>query len=227
MNSTSSLATRPTVSLRRAAPVPEDRALRFASDDRVTRQFRRVTEAVVCDFPLDQGGSIVFASAGTTRHVAELGWQVAQQLALRQVGTILLVDCDGTTHSLTERFGLTAEPGLAEVLQRAAPIASTAVTTGIDHLRLVPTGDRRLARNPLASDTVQQVLRGLRQQYRYTIVLTGMQRSNLLAMLGRHSDGTYLVVQLGAAKREDTSELANYLARAGARLLGCIATSSV
>jgi Mrp family chromosome partitioning ATPase len=112
------------------------------------------------------------------------------------------------------------------LLQDRTSIEATVVSTDVDNLRFVPFGDRRLARNPIAPGSVSALLSQLHQDCRYVVMAAGIETSKLLAMLSRASDGTYLIVQLGAAQRQDTSALADFLSRAGARLLGCIATSA-
>jgi hypothetical protein len=76
----------------------------------------------------------------------------------------------------------------------------------------------------LPSDTMHAILEELRQTYGYVLIAGGTVATNVLAMMSRNAEATYLVVQVGAAGRTDTSSMASFLTRAGGRLLGCIAT---
>lgn len=194
----------------------------------VARQFRRLAKNILNEFPRETGGTILFTGVGSDRHVADVAEHVARQLACHaDVDGVALVDGDVETRSLTVRLADRGKPGLAEILRHRASLTSALVDTVISDIRFLPFGDRRDARNPIAPDAVKSTLADLRRMCCYTIVATGTNLTKLHAMLSRYSDGTYLVVRLGAAARQDTSAAANYLTRAGARLLGCIATSAI
>jgi len=212
----------------RAIPHPHHRLESFPDESLVTRQFRLLTNNILKDFPRETGGTILFSGVGSDRHVADVAENVARQLAATlKIGTVALVDGDAETRTLTERLAGNGKAGLAEVLQRRLSSDYALAETAISGMRFLPFGDRREARNPISSDTVKAALADLRHMCTYTIVAAGTGLTKLHAMFGRHSDGTYLVVRLGAADRQDTSAAANYLTRAGARLLGCVATSVV
>jgi Mrp family chromosome partitioning ATPase len=200
--------------------------LSLVPNDRVQRQFRRVAETVLREFPADVGGTVLFTGVGSGAHVADIAAQVAIRLVQQPDTVVTLIDADGAAQHLTERLACRGQAGLAELLQAEATVASTILATDVDNLHFIAFGDRRLTRNPIASGAVNPVLSKLRQDCRYIVLAAGIETTPLQAMLGRCSDGTYLVVQLGAAPREDTTALASFLSRAGARLLGSIATSA-
>lgn len=195
-----------------------------AGNTRVQRQFHRVAETVVKEFPASSGGTILFSGAGSSGHVADVALQVALHLAQEQDVAVSVVDGDFENQTLTQRLSAGGENGLAEILQQQESLAAVLATTEIPNVRFLAFGDQRIARNPIASDLVKLTLADLRNMGRYTIIAAGTTFNSLHALLGRHADGTYLVVQLGAADSCRTTELARHLTRAGARLLGCIAT---
>jgi Mrp family chromosome partitioning ATPase len=194
---------------------------------RIDRQFRRVADAIAAEFPLPRGGTITFSGVGSDSHVADVSMNVARQLALHPGASVVLVDGDAESRLLTERSAAAASDGLAEVLQQQTSISSVLEPTPIGNVRFLPFGDSRKALNPIAPDKVRATLADLRQAACYTVIAAGTGTGSLHAILSRHSDGTYLVVQLGVASHQDTSGLARFLSRAGARLLGCVATSVV
>ena len=170
----------------------------------------------------------MFAGVGASRHVAEVAEHVARQLSLHlESSPIGLVDGNVETQILTERFDGAQKSGLAEVLQQRTTVASALFDIGIPGVRFLSFGDRRDARNPITSEAVETALSDLSRLCRYTVVATGAAQHKLHAMLARHGDGTYVTVQLGAVNHQDTAEITRYLNRAGARLLGCIATGAI
>ncbi len=194
-------------------------------DARIVRQFRRLADNIAKEFPCLSGGTLLFSGAGSSNHIAEVAQQVARQLAFQSDIMVALVDGDGANQVLSKRLAPDANGGLAEVLQLQTSLPSAMTPTETPDLHFLPFGDRRTARNPIAPDAIRSLLADLRQLHRYVVIAAGADTSKMQAMLGRHCDGTYLVVQIGTAQRQETSDLARYLSRAGARLLGCVATS--
>lgn len=195
---------------------------------RISRQFRQLTDSILQEFSTGTGGTIVFTGIGSSRHVADVAEHVARQISLQlETSTVGLVDGNIETQILTERFAGSEKPGLAEILQRRSAVASTLYDTGISGVRFLPFGDRREARNPIMASAVTATLSELKQLCHYTVVAIGTAHHKLHAMLSRYSHGTYLIVQLGAASHQDIAEVSGFLNRAGARLLGCIATGAV
>ncbi len=218
---------RATRAVNRVNPQPTCTLSGRSRDARINRQFRRLADSIVKEFPRASGGTILFSGAGSNRHIAEVAEQVAQQLALQLDGTVILVDGNAEQQILSEQLNADSRSGLAEVLQQQVSLARVTQATGIHNVQFLPFGDRRTARNPIATSAVQAFVADLRQLYRYVIIASGTGTNPIQAMLSRHCDGTYLVVQIGVAERQETSDLAHYLTRAGARLLGCVATSVV
>ncbi|MFO7902117.1 MAG: hypothetical protein ACQESR_09360 [Planctomycetota bacterium] len=197
-------------------------------EPRLARQFGRLTDNIVREFPPEVGGTILFTGLGSNRHVAEVAEEVARQLAFHlETSSVALVDGNADTPILTERLAGAQKVGLAEILQQRTTVASTLFDTGMRGVRFLPFGDRREARNPVTSQAVKSAFSDLRQLCRYTVVTIGAGQTKLHARLSRHSDGTYLIVQLGAANYQDMAKTTRYLNRAGARLLGCVATSAI
>ncbi len=205
-----------------------DRALAEGpSDLRVNRQFRRLTDNIVREFPAGEGGTLLFAGVGPDNHIADVAGHVARQLAVQQDVAVVLVDADPDMKVLTQRFAAVQECGLAEVLDARLPLVTAILPTSVHNLRFLPFGDRLAARPALSSLHVKATLEQLRRLAQYVVVAAGMNRHLLHSLISRHGDGTYLVVQLGAADRQQTSELASHLTASGARLLGCVATGVV
>ncbi len=193
-------------------------------DPRISRQFRRLVDNIMRDFPRQDGGILMFAGVGSSGHIADVAGQVARQLALVPDSDVLLVDADAEQRVLTHRFAAVDEPGLSEALQEQSGVATAILPSVIRNLRFLPFGGALRIRSSASSRQMKLVLAELKSRARYVIVSTGAGWQLLHALAGRHSDGTYLVVQMGAADQQATTELASRLTASGARLLGCVAT---
>lgn len=197
------------------------------STDRVDRQFKRLAWKLARDSRHIGPAVLMFCGAEASRHTAEVCFNVGRHLADRAGAATMCIDGDMQHRSLTERFSEMRRPGLADLLQGVATLDQCTAETGVSSIRLLPTGDRRHARNPLADHMVEKLFAELKRSHRYTLIAGGADLSPLLAFLARHSDGCYPLVRMGRSGREDSVGLVEYLGRAGARLLGSVATSVV
>lgn len=221
------LAPRSTRGVSRAVPRSPQPLSTGVHDARVGRQYRRLAENIIREFPAPAGGTILFAGIGSSTHIADVAEHVARQLASQPDVDVALADGDADKQVLSKRLAREGDVGLADVCQQQTSVAPALVNTAIQGVRFLPFGDRCNARNPIANEIIRSTLADLRQLCHYTVIALGTNTSPLGAMLSRHSDGLYLVVQLGMANRKETSDLAGHFTRAGARLLGCVATSVV
>ncbi len=193
-------------------------------EPRLARQFHRLVETIVSQFPPERGGTILFAGAGSSSHVADVAGYVARQLTQRCSSGVILVDADETDRVLSQRFAAVTEKGLVETLQDDIPATKFVVATTIMRLAFLAFGEHLTARRTIAPVAVRDVVTEWRANYRYTVVAAGATLCPLAGLLARQCDATYLVVQLGAADRQQTVITAQKLTAAGARLLGSIAT---
>ncbi len=207
---------------RRNRPLPVS-----SQDRRVERQYRRLADNIMREFPASLGGTILFSGVGSSRHIAHVAEQVTHQLSVQAAVRVALVDGDPDTQLLSERLAVNGDCGLVEAIQQQTSVASALTATEVPNVDFLPFGDCCHASAPVANTLVRSVLDDLRQLCRYTVIASGTNTSPLCAMLSRHCDGMYLVVQLGMAGRQETADLASHFTRAGARLLGCVATSVV
>ena len=197
---------------------------RPAVDPRAARQFRRLAANVLQEFPLATGGSLLFSGVSSSCHAAKVAQGVAVELAGMTDIDVALVDVDSREYQLSEEFATHQQVGFSDVLQGRCLLSDALVATEQPNLQLLPFGDRRYGRCSAESTLVCATLSAVREVSRFAIYSGGVETSSLQAVLSRHCDGTYLVVQLGDASREDTSATANFFSRAGARLIGCVAT---
>ncbi len=193
-------------------------------EPRLVRQFHRLVETIVSQFPPERGGTILFAGAGSSSHVADVAGYVARHLTQHCSSGVILVDADETDRVLSQRFAAATEKGLVEALQDDIPAARFVVATTIARLSFLAFGEHLTARRAIAPVAVHDVVTEWRANYRYAVVAAGATLCPLAGLLARQCDATYLVVQLGAADRQQAVITAQKLTAAGARLLGSIAT---
>ena len=87
--------------------------------------------AIIDQFPPDQGGTILFAGAGSSSHVADVAGHVAKHLTTVCHSDVMLVDADAADRVLTQRFAAGTEKGLVEALQDGTPAGRFAVSTAV------------------------------------------------------------------------------------------------
>jgi Mrp family chromosome partitioning ATPase len=193
-------------------------------EPRLIRQFHRLVQTIVSQFPPDQGGTILFAGAGSSSHVADVSGYVAKQLTEQCQSEVILVDADAADRVLTQRFAAATEKGLVEALQDGTPAARFVVSTAIARMSFLAFGESLITRRTVPAQAARDAVAEWKANYRYAVVSAGATHTELTNLLARHCDGTYLVVQLGRADRLQTAYIGQTLTAAGARLLGSVAT---
>ncbi len=193
-------------------------------EPRLVRQFHRLVETIIGQFPPDQGGTILFTGAGSSSHVADVAGYVANQMTTKCHSDVILVDADAGDRVLTQRFAAGTEKGLVEALQDAAPAGRFVVSTAVPRLAFLAFGESLVSRRAVSAQAIRDVVAEWRTNYRYTVVAAGTAPSTLTPWLARYCDATYLVVQLGQADKQQAAHVARQLTAAGARLLGSVAT---
>jgi Mrp family chromosome partitioning ATPase len=194
---------------------------------RVTRQFRRLITNMTREFPAELGGTLLLCGVGSSAHIANVATHTARQLAVQCHAPVTLVDANVERHVLTTQMAADNVVGLVEVLRNQGSLHDALRSTDLPSVSFLPSGGVGQDSDDVASDMVRNMLRQLRQACRYAIIAAPDRASRLQTLLGRHCDGTYLVVQLGTAERAETSQLSERLAHAGARLMGCVVTGAV
>ncbi len=193
-------------------------------DPRLTRQYRRLLNAVVAEMPPATGGTILVTGAGSSSHVADVVGQLARLLTIDCQCDVLLADVDADQRVWSQRFAAAGDHGFVDALQDRLPVRNWAARTVVSRLTFLPFGQGLAWRRTLVAEAVRDLLSDCRKSFRYTLLAGGSEMSPLTQHVARHCDATYLVVQLGQADRLKTVQRTQELVSCGARLLGCIAT---
>jgi Mrp family chromosome partitioning ATPase len=191
---------------------------------RLSRQYRRLVENIVNEFPMTTGGTLFITGVAPTGHVADVAGQVAVELTRMADIDVLLVDADADRKVLTQRFAANNERGLSESLHEGTLASAAILHAAIARLRFLPFGNASLTRRTVAWQAVEGMLVDLRRTSRFVVLASDGCDSPLAEAVSRYADGSYLVVQAGRSENEQMSRSLASLTAAGARLLGCIAT---
>ena len=92
-------------------------------------------------------------------------------LALARQGQTCLVDGDLRKRTVSNRFGLRSDRGLADFLAETAVLEDVLHSSGVNNLTVIPAGNSQT--NPsqlLCSPNAQQLFPALRQRYRFVVV---------------------------------------------------------
>ncbi len=136
--------------------------------------------------------------------------------------SILLVDANLRQPSLHKYFGLNVEDGLAEIVEGRADWRRLAKHVRQSDLKIITAG--RVRGNPadvIASDTLRNLFKEWRQEFRYIIVDSPAVLNFVDALtLAAIADGVILVVRAGQTRWEIAQSAKRKLVMAHANLLG-------
>jgi capsular exopolysaccharide synthesis family protein len=146
-------------------------------------------------------------------------------IAFAQTGKrVLLIDADLRRPTLSLKFKVKAQPGLAECVSGAAPFAKVVQSTTVENLYVMVSGD--IPSNPsevLGSDAMRDLM--LEAGKKYDVVL--FDSSPILAVtdpavISTMVDGTIIVIASGKTRLQDLEQAAELLHGVGGRMLGVV-----
>jgi Mrp family chromosome partitioning ATPase len=98
--------------------------------------------------------------------------------------------------------------------------------TAFEFLSVLPFGQARLADPAAAANRFAAILQSLEESHRLVLIDGGRSSELAAATLARLADATYFVIRLGETEAAQAQAALRDFRAAGARVLGCIATSS-
>jgi Mrp family chromosome partitioning ATPase len=162
------------------------------------------------------------AGAGTTTVLLNVAITAARQ----EDRHVLVVDANGRTPAVARRLGLSAAPGLREVLAGAVSLGPTIQQTAQRNLCALTAGQggEDGGVRPVV-EALPMVLRMLREQFPLVFVdASPCDDGPLAATLASACDAAYLVVEQAQAETPEVVELLRTLRQQGGPLYGCILT---
>jgi Mrp family chromosome partitioning ATPase len=169
--------------------------------------------------------SILFACVDQGAQTAQLCADVGKVLAAAGTSRILVVDADRDSSALHEQFGVSARPGLTEVLDGCLSIEDAVVPVG-PRLSVLTFGlVTHSGASCLLPDPVADLMSELRSRFDYILINgTPLAQGSDSEVLGKSTDGVLLVVAAHATRRAVVRQLKARLETAGVRLLGAVLT---
>jgi succinoglycan biosynthesis transport protein ExoP len=153
---------------------------------------------------------------------------VAAQLAVsfaRATGDpVLLIDGDMRSPDIHNVFQVPLEPGLAKVLAGECSLEEALVTSGSNHVHLLPAG--RLSTSPhklLGNGTWKAVVGKIPACYRYVIIDTPpVLAASEALVLTNAADATLVCMMRDVSRMDQVRKTIERLAAAGSRPIGAV-----
>jgi len=186
------------------------------------RQFDELADNIVGHFPNGAAGSLAIVTGGDGRRSAETCLHLGAVLAERSLGNVLLVDGDTELKTCSSLLEEKQKSGLVEALHRH-PWLDSVVPTAIEHLHLLPAGRGAITSFGETASRLVSLLREAEHGYRFTIIDAGNIEHPFVQTIARQADATYLLVELGKSRAEQSTRRVTRLQAYGARVLGAIA----
>ncbi len=148
---------------------------------------------------------------------------LAMSIAAELDHTVMLVDADVARPSVLKFLGLDPAPGLLEVLEGKADLASTLLRTNVDKLSLLPSGTPHpKATELLASDAMGALLDDIATRYSDRIVIFDSPPLLLTTesrVLASHMGQIVLVVHAGRTLQADVQHALSTIESCPIRLM--------
>jgi Mrp family chromosome partitioning ATPase len=172
------------------------------------------------------GEEQIIGFAGTTKRVdvSEVSQQTALALARMDLGPVLLIDANLSHPREHERFGVSLQPGLAEVMLGEVPVFDAARKTREPRLCFMPAGRTSgRAASLFSSASFRECLAAARQEFRFVIVQgPSMDEFVEASLVATSTDGLVLVAESGADTRSQLSALRSELASLRVKIVGAL-----
>ncbi len=186
--------------------------------------FRQLADRLKSDLDQVAGRSILITGVGPAGETHDVILSTAAVLA--EAGQpILVIDGDAARRSLTKQLDLGEGNGLAELARGQEPERDPICATALANLFILPMGQVRLPDPAAAANRLAALVQSLEGAFRLVIIDGGRTSNRAAAALARLCDATYFVVRLGETDARQAQIALRDFRAAGARLLGCIATS--
>jgi hypothetical protein len=188
-------------------------------DHTVSGQYRALVTQIESQLPGTQPRALAVVGAAGQSGATTVLLNLAVTLAKKDATRVIVVDAHPDHPALATRLGVSAQPGLRDVLARQTPLAWSLQETIQPNLAVLTAGKPTAAWN---GDELPGVLELLRGRADWVLVDAGAwEESPTAAAVAEVCDAVYLVHRLGA---RDTSPLQTAILEATGRLRGCVIT---
>jgi Mrp family chromosome partitioning ATPase len=213
----------PAASPTRQATMLERIVRRVLADPERSQPLRQLADRLLTDLGQITGRSLLITGIGSASETHEVVLEAAAVLA--EAGEpILIIDGDTVGRALTRKLELADGWGLAELARGEEPAEDPIRALAFDHLSLLPIGQARLSDPGASGNRLSSLIQSLESSFRL-VLIDGGRVGESAAALARMCDAAYFVVRLGHTDASDAQSALRDFRSAGARVLGCIATS--
>ena len=186
-----------------------------------TMKVDRMIDSIQERFPIEQSISIVFVGCKTDAETDHVSADVAQRLAQRKFGPVLLVDSNTKSQGLSADLKCSETEGIGNVVCKKRPWRDLLQTGPVDGLDFLPYGNVNTAKT-LRSRTFE-FLDSAKQVYQYICVSAGLNDGPISKSFCSAADGIYLLVDLNQVSHAHAKFAADRLQLNNQPLVGCIA----
>ncbi len=214
-----------------ASPNPRQSTLlertvrRTLADPTRSQPFRDLAERLWSDLSPSASRTVLLTGIGPASETHDVVLHAAAVLAERGE-SILVVDADAAHRTLTCQLDLSDARGLVEAIDSGDAATSLVQPMTLDGLSVLPFGKARLRDVAESANRLAAALQSLESEYRLVLIDGGRSSELAAATLARLCDATYFVIRLGETEAALAQAAVRDFRAAGARVLGCIATSS-
>ncbi len=203
----------------------EQRVIDNLSDPSRSLPYRELADRLAQDLRMLSGRCLSFPGIGPASHADDILAHLSSIMA-EDDAEVVLVDADFTRAGLTVGCGALKEPGLGELLEHAGRGEELVLPTLLPNVLLLPAGRKTLPDTPGVIDQLAQLLAKLEERFALVLIDGGIHTGPLAASLARLCDATYFVIRLGATDARTATTALKAFRGCGARVMGCVATST-
>jgi Mrp family chromosome partitioning ATPase len=191
-------------------------------DHAVSGQYRSLVAEITAQLPGAQPRALAVTAAAPQAGASTVVLNLALTLARQDENRVVVVDAHPERPALAAKLGLSAKPGLREVLARHTPLAWSLQETAQANLLGLAAGQPA---TPWAEDELAGVLKLLRGRADWVLVDAGpWDGSATAAAVAEACDAVFLVMRHATAETPDAARIQTAILEATGRLRGCIVT---
>jgi capsular exopolysaccharide synthesis family protein len=167
---------------------------------------------------------VAVTSAASNEGKTSVASSLAVSVARASHQPTLLLDGDMRSPDVHRRFGIAAQPGLAEVLQGTCSLDEAIVVFGGENVHVLPAG--KLTTSPhtlLGNGALTSLLQQLSARYHYIVIDTPPILAGAEALLfAKVADGCLLCALRNSSRAAQVRKASERLLASGSRLIGAV-----
>jgi Mrp family chromosome partitioning ATPase len=211
----------------RGSPLAAELVAYHQPEHAISGQYRDLATCLLAQTPMQQPHVLLFTGSAPGTGTTTVLLNTAITLARQNLRRVVVVDAHLRRSALAGRLGLSATPGLRDVLAGKVPLEEAVLPTPLPGLMALTAGSGdAVPPSRLAGANMRAVLKQL--QERHDLVLVDAPhwdgRPEVVA-LGCACDAVYLCIPEKDQEAPEILELLQVIPEQGAALRGCVLTS--